>query len=207
MNSAVDLTYLYIFNRWWRRSGGGTSPSYAAGGGGGAGGMLNGSGPTISVLGPNPYTVTIGGGGQGGPYSSYNPEPTGKGTNSTLSGPTGTVLVAQGGGVGGTGYPSTSTYGPGKPGGCGGGGGLGSPTYPTQPSYPTNGNLAWLAVMGFLDKEIVVVDQVLLILRLMVTGITVEAAAVLVVMVEMELTHHGWTRILAIISKQSKLEY
>ena len=141
MNSAVDLTYMLIAGGGG--AGGGHSPSYAAGGGGGAGGVLNGTGPTISMPGPNPYTVTIGGGGSGGPYSGYNPEPTGKGTPSVLSGPTGTVITAQGGGVGGTGYPSDSSWGPGKPGGSGGGGGLGSPTYPTQPSYPNRGNLAW----------------------------------------------------------------
>ena len=121
--------------------GAGYSPANTAGGGGGGGGVYYGPGPNfIPIPGPATYTVTIGSGGTRIP-SSGPQTPANNGTDTTMgTTPTSFVLVAVGGGAGGS-YPAP-TSGTGLPGGSGGGG-AGQPRPGIDPIYPTRGYYSW----------------------------------------------------------------
>ncbi len=111
-SQAVDLDWMLV-------AGGGTggsaySPTYYAGGGGGAGGVLTGTGPTMSRP-SGTFTVTVGAGGAQIPYNT-SPSPSYNGNPSSFGSQT-----AIGGGNGG-GYPQpNNSYRVGRPGGSGGG--------------------------------------------------------------------------------------
>jgi hypothetical protein len=99
----------------WLLVGGGGGGA-RAGGGGGAGGYR--AGTTLSLIGGNAYTVTVGAGGTGGGASGYSNGTVGG--DSILSGTGITTITSAGGGYGGMGGEN------GGPGGSGGGGGYGA---------------------------------------------------------------------------------
>jgi len=109
--------------------GAGSSSGYTGSGGGGAGGILRGN---ISVA-ANTYTITVGGGGTGSTGKGSN------GANTLVYFPN--ILLAVGGGAGGSAgaSPSFPNVDTGNPGGSGGGGGALSGGSPAT-SYATNGN-------------------------------------------------------------------
>ena len=111
-SQAVDLDWMLVAGG--ATGGSAYSPTRMSGGGGGAGGVLTGTGPTMSLP-SGSFTITIGGGGAYLPTSTP-PGPSYDGNPSSFG-----SLTAIGGGGGG-GYPHpNNTYRQGRPGGSGGG--------------------------------------------------------------------------------------